>query len=99
MKKRRLKLALEFVPLTAWGQNVRSKVKRSVWEKLRRDAILKYNAKCAICGAGGKLFCHEVWNYQDKHHVQKLMAIEPLCWSCHRVKHLGSTELLIETVG
>ena len=95
MKNRHLKLTIEFVPLSAWGQNIRSKVKRSLWEKIRKDTIAKHAGKCAICGAGGKLYCHEVWSYQDRTRVQKLTALEPLCWACHRVKHLGSTELLI----
>jgi hypothetical protein len=56
---------------------------------------MAYDNKCAICEAKGKLFCHEVWNYDYKKRVQVLKAFEPLCWACHRVKHFGSTEMLI----
>jgi hypothetical protein len=60
------------VPSSAWGQNLRSRLSRSVWEQMRRDAIAIHHEKCAICEGGGKLFLHEVWEYDDKEHVHRL---------------------------
>ena len=45
--------------------------------------------KCAICGAEGQLNCHEIWEYDDKNHIQKLKGFVALCFNCHMIKHIG----------
>ena len=52
--------------------------------------------KCEICGDTGKnqgykhnVECHEIWEYDDKNHVQKLIGLISLCPTCHQVKHIG----------
>ena len=87
MKK--LKLTIELVPASAWNQNLRSLLKPQMWENLRKEVYKKYNYKCTICGAGGKLHAHEVWEYDDENHVQKLVDLIPICFMCHAVKHIG----------
>ena len=32
---------------------------------------------------------HEFWEYDDKRHVQRLVAVHHLCDLCHKVKHIG----------
>ena len=34
---------------------------------------------------------HEVWDYDDRIHVQKLAGLVALCPDCHAVKHIGLT--------
>lgn len=86
-----LKLTIELVPASAWQNNLRFILKPSMWKKLRRLTIKKYNFKCAICNISGWLQTHEVWEYDDKNHIQKLKNIIPLCRMCHAVKHIGLT--------
>jgi hypothetical protein len=92
-----LRLTMELVPLTAWGQGLRNRLKRSQWEKLRQEVFDKFKGKCAVCGASLRYFvCHEVWEYDDRDRIQKLRRLESLCWMCDRVKqHFGNTEMLI----
>jgi hypothetical protein len=33
--------------------------------------------------------CHEVWDYDDTRHVQRLVRLIALCPSCHECKHIG----------
>lgn len=89
-----LRLTIELVPATAWGQNLRRALPRAAWERLRARVLAASGHRCAICGAGGRLHCHEVWNYDDERHIQRLVGCLALCRLCHAVKHLGHSELL-----
>ena len=53
-----------------------------------------YGYKCGICGAEGRLNCHEIWEYDDKKHIQKLSGFVALCDMCHHVKHIGLAGIL-----
>ncbi len=89
MKKQ---LTIELVPKTAWFSNVRSMVSKKDWDKLRKEAYKQADYKCEICdGTGNRhpVECHEIWKYDDKNYVQKLMGMIALCPSCHEVKHIG----------
>ena len=86
---KKLKLTIELVPTSSWNQNLRSLLKPQMWEKLRKEVYKKYNYQCAICNSGGRLHAHEVWEYDDKNHVQKLKDLIALCFKCHSVKHIG----------
>jgi len=89
MKKQ---LTIELVPKTAWFSNVRSMVSRNDWDVLRKEAYRKAEYKCEICGGVGKhhpVECHEIWQYDDVNHIQKLMSLIVLCPACHEVKHIG----------
>lgn len=93
----KLRLAIELVPASSWNQNLRSLLKPQMWKSLRKEVYKKNNHKCAICGRrpGGplarreKLHAHEVWEYDDKKHIQRLKDIITLCRMCHAVKHIG----------
>lgn len=88
-KKQKLKLTIELVPASSWQNNLRSLLKPQMWEKLREEVYKKYNYKCTICGNGGRLHAHEVWDYDNENHIQKLVEIIALCFKCHAVKHIG----------
>jgi hypothetical protein len=91
-----LKLTIELVPQTSWYSNMRSLVTRSEWDKIRKNAYAEYGHKCGICGASGKLNCHEIWDYDDKTHFQNLAGFIALCDLCHHVKHIGLAGILAD---
>ena len=85
------RLTVELVPSTVWGSNVRSRVRPSVWDRLRRAAYASAGHRCECCQATGRLEAHEVWAYDDASHVQRLVRLLALCPRCHQVKHYGRT--------
>lgn len=91
-----LKLSIELVPSSSWYSNVRSNVSKDNWEKIKKVIFKNADYKCEICGGIGKkhpVECHEIWEYDDKNHIQKLVGCIALCPSCHRVKHYGLSSI------
>jgi len=91
-----MKLTIELVPRTSWYNNVRSNVSKERWDELRNHCYNKAGHKCEICGSTGKkqgfghdVECHEIWEYDEYHHVQRLVGLIALCPLCHKVKHAG----------
>lgn len=93
-KSKELKLTIELVPATSWYDNLRKVLPKSEWDKIRKKIYANYDYRCAICGAEGRLNCHEVWEYDDKKHIQKLINFIALCEMCHLVKHIGLAGIL-----
>jgi len=91
-----LKLTIELVPETSWFNNVRKAVSAKQWDKIRKDCYQKYNNRCGICNAEGRLSCHEIWNYNDETHIQKLEGFIALCTPCHNIKHIGLSQILAD---
>lgn len=91
------KLTIELVPSTCWYANVRSNVTRYQWDVLRREVYKEYNYCCAICGGKGSkhpVECHEVWEYDEEKHIQKLVKMIAVCPDCHNVKHIGRASII-----
>lgn len=88
-----LQLTIELVPATSWYANLRKILPTKEWDKIRKSVYAEYGHKCGICGAAGRLECHELWEYDDENHVQTLRGFIALCPLCHRVKHIGLTEI------
>lgn len=88
-------LTIELVPKPVWYSNLRKVMPRSQWDVLRRRVYAEYHHVCGICGASGRLECHERWEYDDVAHVQKLLGFFALCVWCHHVKHLGLADILV----
>lgn len=87
-----MKLTIELVPSTSWYSNVRSMVSKKEWDIIRKKCYQMSNYICDICGGKGNkhpVECHEVWEYNDKTKLQKLLKLTSLCPSCHSVKHAG----------
>lgn len=85
-------LFIEMIPGPAWGSNIRSRVYRSVWDRLRRAAYAAARNVCELCGGVGRrhpVECHEVWEYDEIRRVQRLVRLIALCPACHAVKHFG----------
>ena len=85
-------LAPQLVPSTAWGSNLRAILTASDWQKVRLTVFEKYGKVCTFCGSKPKsLDCHEIWQYvkDSEDAKQLLVAVKPLCKSCHAVCHIG----------
>lgn len=100
-------LTIELVPKTAWYTNVRSNVSKKEWDRIRKKSYQNAGHVCEICGDTGlnqnhkhPVECHEIWQYDDLNHVQKLTGLISLCPNCHTVKHpgLATTKGKLETV-
>ena len=88
------KLTFQLVPDGCWYSNLRSVLPKPVWDKIRRAAYARAGGVCSVCGAKTRLEAHEVWEYDDVAHVQKLKDVVALCPDCHAVVHIGRTALL-----
>lgn len=96
--KKQPKLMIELIPSTCHFSNVRTMVKPSEWNKIRKISYESANNKCEICGDVGtnqgykhRIECHEVWGYDEETNIQKLIKLVSLCVFCHQVKHIGRT--------
>lgn len=94
------KLTIELVPKTSWYNNVRSKVSSDEWDIIRKKSYNIANHVCEICGDNGinqgfshPVECHEVWEFDDTHNIQKLIGFISLCPLCHKVKHIGLAQV------
>jgi len=89
-------LEVELIPATCWFSSVRTTVTTKEWDKIRHISYEAAGHVCEICGDTGKnqgykhnVECHEIWHYDDKKHIQKLIGLISLCVICHQVKHIG----------
>lgn len=96
MEVEELKLKIELVPKTSWFDNLRNRMERNDWDNIRKQTYADYGDKCGICDAEGRINCHEIWEYDDKKHVQKLTGFISLCDMCHHVKHIGLAGILAD---
>jgi hypothetical protein len=95
-KSKELKLKIELVPKTSWYDNLRNNMDRKDWDRIRYETYANHGDKCGICGYEGRLNCHEIWEYDEKKCVQRLVGFIALCDMCHHVKHIGHAGILAE---
>ena len=90
-----LKLTIELVPATSWGDNVRSRVSRTQWDVLRKQVYANANYHCECCERPVRVLdCHEIWQYDELTRVQTLAGLQALCKACHQVKHIGRAAVM-----
>lgn len=82
----------EIVPKPLYGRNLR-KLFPNQWRSQIRPGVFARTDRCYICNAGA-LYAHEIWAYDDKRLVQRLVSVEPICELCHLFKHMGRTDKL-----
>ena len=87
-------LFIDLIPKSCWFSNVRTSVKYSDWNRLRKFVYKRVNYKCECCNFDAKenntsLEAHERWYYDETNKTQKLMRIIALCNLCHLSTHLG----------
>jgi len=94
-------LFVELIPTTCHFSNVRTTVKPKEWDKIRFISYAAADNKCEICKESGKdqgykhnVECHEIWEYDDENHIQKLVGLISLCPTCHQVKHIGRAMII-----
>ena len=91
----RTRLTVELVPSSCWFSNLRSELSKDEWDALRLPLFEKAGYRCEVCGQRGgegkahRVECHEVWEYDDERHVQRLAGLMVLCPACHEAKHIG----------
>ena len=91
-----LLLTIELVPETCWFSNLRAELSKNQWDFLRKQIYAEAYHTCEICGGVGPqhpVECHEIWEYNDKKLIQKLVGMIALCPDCHMVKHIGLASL------
>lgn len=84
---------IQLIPETSWYYNLRKVLPREEWDNLRRRVYAEYGYCCAGCRTTGKMHAHEVWEWNMKTKVQKLVEVVALCELCHAVEHFGHTEM------
>lgn len=86
----KLKLAVEPRPSSTWRVTLADRLPKTQWDKLRRECYQRANYECQVCGdKGSRLHAHEVWAFDDKRKLQKLVDISCRCEMCHDVHHFG----------
>jgi hypothetical protein len=86
------RLTVELVPQTCWFSNVRDRVSREDWDRMRSQVYEHAGRRCEVCGGCGSkhpVECHEVWEYDETTCVQRLVRMIALCPACHEAKHMG----------
>jgi hypothetical protein len=92
-----MKLKIEMIPTTAaWNKPLRTGLKKSDWDKIRKAVYAKQNMHCHICGEQPpkSLDAHEVWDFDEENHIQRLVDIIGVCKSCHIAIHFERAQTL-----
>lgn len=88
-----MKLNIELIPKTAWGENLRKSLKQSEWDKIRKAVYAKQDLHCYICDVQcTSLDAHELWEFNEETHVQRLVDIIGVCKACHNTIHFGRAQ-------
>ena len=88
-------LTIELVPETCWGSSLARELPKEQWDVLRRATYAAADNRCQVCGNNRRLGnrsavdCHEIWQYHDDTHVQRLAGLIALCPACHECVHMG----------
>jgi hypothetical protein len=84
------RLTIDLVPETCWVSDIREIIPPSAWEQLRRRVEAEARHRCEVCGQepGEATECHEVWEYDEAQHTQRLERMVALCDRCHQVAHI-----------
>jgi hypothetical protein len=90
-----MKLNLELVPSSCFYKNVRQILSKEQWSTISKQVRSSVYDACEICQSDSEQFldCHEVWEYNDKKLIQKLIKMQALCKKCHGVKHFGLSKI------
>lgn len=88
-----MKLGLHIIPSSSFGANLRNQMSAREWSKLSRKVRGENNFTCQQCGSQEDrsrrwyTHLHEIWEFDDKKHIQKLVGFECLCPDCHHIRH------------
>ena len=94
-----MKLKLTLVPASSFYSNLRNAMQAEDWQKLSREVRGKANRTCQYCGWKENpkwkeyTHLHEIWEFDVRKHVQKLVGFECVCPDCHMIHHWGYAQL------
>jgi len=84
----KFRLEVSPIPSSSWGKSLANILRGELWDSIRKDIYKMYGHKCVMCKVGGSvLHCHEVWQFDDRTHIQKLVGVICLCEDCHNIVH------------
>lgn len=94
----RMKLGLHLIPKTSFSLNLRNTLNPRQWSRLSRKIRREHNFTCQFCGSKEDrsrrwyTHLHEIWQFDNKTGVQKLVGFECLCPDCHHIHHWSFSE-------
>jgi len=94
-----MKLELQLIPASSFCSNLRNHIGQDKWTLLSKKIRNEHKRKCQICGWQESYtqrqytHLHEVWSFDMKTGIQKLVGFECICPTCHNVHHWGCSEL------
>lgn len=92
-------LARPGIPAPLAGLNPRTVLGQTWWDRKRKEAYARFDRKCWACGEGpkksGRLYGHEVYDYDYRKGSARLREVVALCSSCHNFIHGGRWEVLL----
>ncbi len=84
-----MKLEIELIPAPLQYKSLNKLTTIPIWKSIKEDIFQKEGKKCWICNSETQLLqAHEFWEYDNKKHIQKLIAIHHLCLKCHMINHI-----------
>lgn len=93
-KLKGLRLVPNLVPAPLWGENAHGLPGRTLWKRMRKDALEAAHYTCETCSDtpspiyGDPLTCHEVWRYDDKRRIATLVGLRIQCTKCDSAVHI-----------
>ncbi len=79
------------MPHDSWGRNLRTQVRKSVWDQFARKPTLR-RRRGVRQRREGELY--EVWECDDAAATQLLKGFQTVCGMCHHVNHYGMSTVL-----
>lgn len=95
---KRMKLGLHLIPQTCFRSNLRNHLGQRKWSIFSRKIRRENNFTCKYCGfvedrkTKKYTHLHEIWEFDDKNKIQRLIGFECICPDCHNVHHWGYSE-------
>lgn len=83
-----LKLSIQPFPYASRLATLAKLLPPKQWDTLRRAVYRRARYRCQICGREGRMYCHEIWQFNEERRRQFLWGFNALCELCHGVKHL-----------
>ena len=84
-----LRLAIEPIPVGSRLATLAKLMPRDQWDRLRRRVYRRARYRCQVCGREGRMYCHEIWQFNKQTGYQWLRGFQALCQDCHDVKHIS----------
>ncbi len=88
---------MELIPKPLWDLNLRTKLGKAGWRRLRDGLAARSKPGCAICGSLAPLQGHEVWDYAETETTgtAMLQGVNFVCQDCSSIHHFGRFQQLL----